>query len=565
MDQGRSACRTAHRGAPWRAKFACALILICLGKTVLGADDAPPPDALRVRGILDRDTLWSGHVLITDDTTVLGATLTIAAGTLIEFAAAPNKTTGPTLTIGSEKGLPGWLTVTSTHDRPIVMRTREGRPNGAMVIHARSVDRRRRAAGEEAGAAGLNLSSVSFEGLGDADRSAVEIYLRDPKGLVLVDRCLLSRCGRFRVVQYSEASVDLSRNRLTAPACPTALELVSGALQDAKHASGGTTGDRVATKPVSELRVRENQVAGRLRLVGVSAEVQSNLLIGEDAAIVIEGRAGSACIVRENYVHQTSRRPSRGAACMDCEDPGVRVVGNILRGQDVVVSRGSRDMSQNVLISPGELERGSGRASPGRAVVERLPAGARFEGNIVIGPAHTLLGVVDDTSAAGMLPGRPNPSEAATVIQRNTFDGGRVGSRGIALAATGPVELFGNVFSATWPAVVDETLGAVRIGILDYNARGEPADRAYRKVRQREGVRHGQHDVVRTESASRPRRELDDVLQKVEAELLAGRMDVPAALLRLRALYAPAAGDPLIGAGRPNERGTRGTIGAVGP
>lgn len=561
MDQGRSACRTAHRGAPWRAKFACALILICLSKTVLGADDAPPPDALRARGILDRDTLWSGHVLITDDTTVLGATLTIAAGTLIEFAAAPNKTTGPTLTIGSEKGLPGWLTVASTHDRPIVMRTREGRPNGAMVIHARSVDRRRRAAGEEAGAAELNLSNVSFEGLGNADRPAVEMFLRDPSGLVVVDRCLLNRCGRLRVVQCSEASVDLSRNRITAPAGATALELVGGAFQHAK----GAAENRAAALPVAELRVRENQIAGRLRLIGAAAEVQSNLLIGEDAAVVIEGRAGGTCVVRENFVHQVSRRWSRGAACLDCEDPDARIVGNILFGGSVVVSRGSLDMSQNVLISPGEVEGEKGRATLARAVVDRLSAGARFEGNIVIGPAHTLLGVAGAASTTGMPPGRLKPSEAATLIRRNTFDGGRVGSRGIALAAEGSCEIFDNEFRSTWPAVVDETLGAVRIGTLDYNARGEPADRAYRKVRQPEGDPHGRHDVVQSQTASLTRRELDDVLQKMEVELLAGRTDVPAALRQLRALYAPAAGSPLVGAGRPDDGGARGPIGAEGP
>ncbi len=566
MNQGRSKGRMTKRRARRRTRLVCALALLCSAVTVHGESDAPPPDALRVRGIVDRDTLWSGHVLITDDTNVLGATLTIAAGTVIEFAAAPSKTTGPTLTIGSEAALPGWLTVTSTHDRPIVIRTREGRPNGAMVIHARTLERRRRAPGEETEGAGLNLTNVTFEGLGDANRPSVEILLRDPSGLVVFDRCLLSRCGRLRVVQIAEASVDLSRNRITAPTGATALELVSGASQAAPNAAGNATKDRPAAQLVPELRVRENHLAGQLRLAGVAAEVQSNLLIGGDAAVVIEGRAGGTCVVRENFVHQASRRSSRGSASLDCADPSVHVVGNLLWSGDEVVSRGSQNMSQNVLIAPADSPREDGRTAPARAVVAYLPDGARFEENLLIGPASTLLGVGGrGASLAGLAPSEASSPDAPSVIRRNTFDGGRIGSRGIALASSAPCEVSENLFLETRPAVVDETLGAARVRLLDYNARGEPADRAYRKVRPADGTPHGEHDVTLADATGRNRRELDATLREIESDLLAEKLDVPGALRRLRALYAPSAGSPLVGGGRADERGVSATIGAVQP
>lgn len=558
MDQGRSNCQAT----PWGATLACAGILVCIGALARGADDTPPPDALRVRGILDRDTLWSGHVLITDDTSVLGATLTIAAGTVIEFAAAPNRASGPTLTIGSETGLPGWLTVTSTHDRPIVIRTREGRPNGAMVIHARSLDQRRRAAGADENSFGLEIAHFAFEGLGSADRPAVELILNDPDKSVEVHDCTFDRCGRFRVVTIGPALADLSRNRMIRPVGAVALEFD----RTARSVAAATQRPLLAHSDELSLTVHENQIAGVIRCVGGPIEIRDNVLIGASAGVLLEGHSDGRAVLQNNYVHRTSQRVSDGGSCLDCRDSSANILNNVFRGGSVVVARGSRFMSNNVMIAAMEMTTEQGRRVPAGAIVDELPPGAIFQHNMLMGPADTMLRIRRPSAAilGDDRSGRRN-DDGATIIRNNTFDGGPIGSRGIVLADASSYEVYDNVFSSTFPAVVDETLGAAKIRVLDFNARDTTADRAYRKVRLPDGTTPGIRDVQISPGGFADRSGLLQNLGELEKSLAGEQIDAATAYFRIRSRFAPPAGSPVIAAGRPRERDVRGTIGAMEP
>lgn len=557
MDQGRSNSQSAS----WRATLTCTGVLICMGTLARGAD-APPPDALRVRGILDRDTLWSGHVLITDDTSVLGATLTIAAGTFIEFAAAPNRARGPTLTIGSQTGLPGWLTITSTHDRPIVIRTREGRPNGALVIHARSLDQRRRAAEDDENSFGLEIAHFAFEGLGSADRPAVELILNDPDNSVEVYDCTFDQCGRFRVVTIGPALVDFSHNRMTRPAGAVALEFD----RTARSVAAATRRPWLAQSDESSLTIHENQIAGVIRCVGVPIEIRDNVLIGASAGVLLEGDSDGRAVLQNNYVHRTSQRVSDGGSCLDCRDPSANILNNVFRGGSVVVARGSRFMSNNVMIAAMELTSEQGRRVPAGAIVDELPPGAIFQHNILLGPAGTMLRI-RQPSAAILIDNRAGKrdDDGVTIIRNNTFDGGAVGSRGIVLADASSCEVYDNVFSSTFPAVVDETLGAAKIRVLDFNARDAAAERAYRKVRLPDGATPGTRDVQIAPGAFANRSGLWQNLGELEKSLAGGQIGAATAYVRIRSRFAPPAGSPVIAAGRPDERGARRTIGAMEP
>lgn len=568
MDQGRSTIALAHRGARWRAGagrgawLACALFLPCFGGFVYGESDAPPPDALRVRGILDRDTLWSGHVLITDDASVLGATLTIAAGTVIEFAAAPNKTTGPTLTIGSETGLPGWLTVTSTHDRPIVVRTREGRPNGAIVIHARSLDQRRRATGSDKNSFGLELAHFAFEGLGSADHPAVELILRDPDNSVEVYDCTFDLCGRLRVVETCRAEADISHNRMTRTVGTVALEFD----RSARFVAAPTQRPQAARSGESSLTVHENQVAGVIRADGVPIEIRDNVLIGAGAGVLLEGDSDGRAVLQNNYVHRKSKRVSDGGSCLDCRDPSANILNNVFRGGSVVVARGSKVMSHNVMIAAMELTTEQGRRVPIGAIVDELPPGATFQHNMLMGPADTMLRIRRPRAALrGDRPSGKRDDDGMTIIRNNTFDGGAVGSRGIVFADASSYEVYDNVFLSTFPAVVDETLGVARVRMLDFNARDTKADQAYRKVRLHDGATAGTHDVQISPGSLVDRTGLLQSLGELEKLLTGEQIDAATVYIRIRSSFAPPAGSPVIAAGRPRERDVRGTIGAMEP
>lgn len=557
MDQGRSNSRTAS----WRATLTCAGVLICMGTLARGAD-APPPDALRVRGILDRDTLWSGHVLITDDTSVLGATLTIAAGTFIEFAAAPNRARGPTLTIGSQTGLPGWLTITSTHDRPIVIRTREGRPNGAMVIHARSLDQRRRAAGTDENSFGLEIAHFAFECLGSADRPAVELILNDPDKSVEVYDCTFDQCGRFRVVTIGPALVDFSHNRMTRPAGAVALEFD----RTTRYIAAATQRPMLAQSDESSLTIHENHIAGVIRCVGVPIEIRDNVLIGASAGVLLEGDSGGRAVLQNNYVHRTSQQVSDGGSCLDCRDPSANILNNVFRGGSVVVARGSRFMSNNVMIAAMEMTTEQGRRVPARSLVDHLPAGATFEYNLLMGEADTMLRIGQPAVAPYGDDRTDRPGDAGvTIIRNNTFDGGPMGSRGVVLSEAAVCEVYDNVFSSTFPAVVDETLGAAKIRVLDFNARDATAERAYRKVRLPDGATPGIRDVQIAPGAFANRSGLLQHLGELEKSLAGEQIGAATAYIRIRARFAPPPGSPVIAAGRPDERGARRTIGAMEP
>ncbi len=88
-----------------------------------GIHPAPlAPGAIRVSGVLPGDTTWSGDVRVTGDVTVpAGATLTVAPGTVVRFAALSDDTAGGQDPSRCELIVHGTLSAKGTSSVPIVL------------------------------------------------------------------------------------------------------------------------------------------------------------------------------------------------------------------------------------------------------------------------------------------------------------------------------------------------------------------------------------------------------------------------------------------------------------
>ena len=88
-------------------------------------------------------------------------------------------------------------------------------------------------------------------------------------------------------------------------------------------------------------------------------------------------------------------------------------------GGTYVVLDGSRSMTGNVLVSGGRLSSRVSKAAKTHYVVADLPGGAKFERNVLIGPAYALLA----TQAAGSGETAPGTAREQMTIRQNVFDG----------------------------------------------------------------------------------------------------------------------------------------------
>ncbi len=548
-----------------RRFFAAGLAGGLLLAAVLHAQETPPT-VVRLRGLIDRDQRWSGTVLITDDLTIQDATVTVAAGTVVEFAV---KTPGhfPTLTVGTAEQAGGDLRVEGAAERPVVFRTRPDTNPGRLVVNVRS-----RPAPRRLGAGGVIgepsppqpneavWAHVRFEGLGGAGgRSgggaagerpiggrraaaapAVLFHaVGGPHTLSLVG-CTFTDCGRLTIRAGDGAAVAVVGNRFVDPRERVAVEVF------------GRAGER----PVEQLQLTRNIAPAALHVRGAPSRILDNLLIGRDAAIVIEEDDSARTRIAGNCVHNTTPDDD-GRYALNCGNPDAAIEGNLLRGGTACVWSGSRRMSGNVLIGAGGLASRYVKNARTHQLVQSLPDGAVFEGNLLLGPAYSLVAAQPAVSA------RAAGDGAGIVLRHNVFDGLDATNRAVHVGTAGrpgvPVAVEANLFLRLPVLVYDESRGSAPPVRLEGNAAAPPpqttgpaaeagsqpsrvgADPAAPDGGQTAGLAVPAADP----GALRLEGELPAAVADFDEELLSGRSSVEAVCRRLRSLYRPRPDSPL--------------------
>lgn len=507
------------------------------------------PTVQRVRGVIDQDQRWSGTVLITDDLTIQDATVTVTAGTVVEFAVKTPRHF-PTLTVGTAEQAGGDLRVEGTAEQPVVFRTRPDTNSGRLVVNVRSrIVPRAPAAKDGQGAPPQQIPNdaawqhVRFEGLGGeasrprgsqrppAQEPAVTFHAVGAPHALAIFGCTFAGCGRLTVRAADGASVSIVGNHFADPRDRVAVEIF------------GRKGDR----PVAQLSIARNTAAAAIRVQGASSRIMENVLVGRDAAIVIEDDDAERTRLAGNYVHNTTPDDD-GRYCLSCGNPAALIENNILRGGTACVWNGSRRMSGNVLIGAGRLSSKFVKNARTHQLMQALPAGAVFERNLLLGPAYSM--VVAQPAASA----REDDSTAGILIRHNVFDGLGDTNRAVHLGTAGrpglPVTVERNVFLRLPTLVYDESRGQALLVRADANAVAPPAERAFEQARVH-GVAPGQpgwsSEDVSAASLAELRLAGDPpaAAPDLDEDLLAGRVSVEQARRRLMSIYAPRPDSPL--------------------
>ncbi len=546
-----SRCHRRMARGSWLRFLPIPAVLACL----LGAGGAADAELIRrVRGIIDRDETWAGHVMVTDDVTVLGATLTVEAGALVEFAVA-RPGVNPVLMIGEEQGRPAMLRLQAAPESPIVFRTMPGTNAGRIVAWLRppSVARRANSPGpdDDPGpeqAASIRWRHVRFEGLGHAGDSnaptrpagallepAVEVYLGSGASLDL-SNCEFSRSGRLSIELGGGTRATLSNNRMTAPLERTAVHLRA----------------RSADEPAF-MDLLQNRAEAAVITDAVGGLIAENVLIGPHAALVLRGRTEGELTVRGNYVHNTGPDDD-GRYCFTSDDSDAVVEANIFRGGSTCVFVGTARMLGNALIGAPSLRSARTSHSQTHQLVAALPPGAVFADNLLIGPAYSMLIPQPLRSRASL-----TEAHAETLIRNNVFDGLDGVSRGVHVNAVdrAPANLrvTDNVFLRVGAVVFDEPGGAESRVWTGHNAcapgsAGRMAGEKDPRTPGPENVRAGSTVVLRERIADlRLRGQPPDRLPDLDYLILDGRKTIDQLRQSLFDGYRPLAGSPLIGAG----------------
>lgn len=544
---------------PRRRAIACACLSIvtCAGPVRTATARQPEPSATRLRGIIDQDQEWSGLILITDDLLIRDATVTIAPGTTVEFA---QKIPGhhPTLTVGAADGAGGDLRLQGTQDRPITFRTRQGTHPGRLVINVRSRILPTPRAGPKAieptqierlpGDAAWQ--HVRFERLGHVrpsrqDASLVRVpvpavtfnVVGAPHTLGVVN-CTFDGTTRMLVRAADGARITIVGNRYERPLERTSLELFG-------HQGAAVTG------PVA---IARNTLAAGLRLHSAPATVSGNILIGLDASITIEDDDSNQTRITGNYVHNTTQEDD-GRYCLQCGNANAAIERNIFRGGTTCVWTGSRRMAGNIIIAAPRLAGQYIKNSHTHQLVQALPAGATFEGNVLLGPAYSLL-IPQPLPAAQPM----DPAAGPTVIRNNLFDGLSKSSRAIHLNPLGRprirIAVMNNLFLRIPTLIYDEAQTDTTLTYADYNAVAPIAPRAFDRV-EIKALSRGQpgwaaHDVeCRDVTSLRLTAPADLFLFDYDAELRSGELAIERLWKRLMDAARPLPHSPLVKAGRP--------------
>lgn len=524
------------------------------------AAQAPGGEVLRLRGIIDKDQQWSGRILITDDLTIQSGKVTVAAGTIVEFA---QKEPGrhPTLTVGSADRAAGQLDPQGTAEKPVVFRTMPDTNPGrlAVNVHSRIVLAERSGAGAAQPSGGsrvpndLTWQHVRFENLGRVTtkregrqsarvpEAAVTINVLGGAHVLSVVECTFDDCTRLVVRAGDGAQVTIVGNRFSMPKERASVEVFG----------------REGTQPAAAIAVNRNVGGAGLCVRSAPAMILDNVLVGPDAAIVVAGDASGGTRITGNYVHNTTEEDD-GRYCLNCENPAALIEDNIFRGGSACVWSGSRRMSGNVLIAAPRLTSKVVRMARTHHLVQALPAGATFERNVLIGPAFSLLTPQPMATA----PEAGNDGATAIVIRHNVFDGFAESNRAIHLNTPGrppvPVAVFNNVFLRVPTLVYSEMKDGASLTYADHNAVAPPAERAFEQI-EVSGAKRGEPGWSAKEvtkpgaaalglSATPP-----SLLPDYDVDILSGKLTTSALRQRLVSMYRASPDSPLQRAGRPGQ------------
>ena len=510
----------------------------------------------RLRGIIDKDETWSGHILITDNLEILGATVTVLPATVIEFAYT-RKGNHPVLTVGSEHRERGTLILAGTAGEPIIFRTRPDTTAGRIVVYVRN---RVVAAPTSDPAANrppvaaqrpmeIAWQHVRFEDLGfplAPDRpgtrlrrseSAILFRFVGSSHTLRISDCRFDNTTRLSIDADDRCNIKIEGNRFREPKERASIEIL---------------GSRINEAPGS-IEVSANRLAGAISLDGAPGTIRNNILIGPNASIVVRGDDSAETTVSGNYVHNTTTQDD-GRYCFNSENPNADIRANVFRGGTTCVLTGSRRMTGNVLIGKAHLSSPYVRQSKTHQLVAALPPGAIFQHNLLLGPAHSLLIPEPFRTRPGASPSTP-PSE----IRNNVFDGLGVSNRAIHLnpPTHGPVKIAvaNNLFLRLPSLVFDESRTSTTVIYADHNAYAPPAPRAFEQV-EIGGLQPGQPGW---QSADVRRQEVKQLalnqtlLEKIpdfDADIASGKLSIAEVRQRLFAAYAPKPESPLIGAGK---------------
>ncbi len=464
----------------------------------------------RVRGIIDRETTWSGHVMIIDDVTIIGTTVRVAPGTLIEFA---NADRSPLLSIGSRKGDRGELILNSADGKRITFTSREGTQPGRIEFHlwdnSEEYDPKKPRTT-------LEIGRATFRNLGDTgeptprdskatSRPAVESEVASPNAnrfgsghpaisimdhgigsIIRISNCTFERAAAIHVSGGSAADFRFENNSIRSPIGPAGVVIRTAP----------------AEKWESRATISSNRLECPIDLQCPWFDLSDNVLVGQRAAIVIRPGASRICKIRNNYIHNTAAM--LGGYCLDMQSPEVVVTENILIGGADTVYRGSRFMSGNFIVSADPIDGDligvtAERGSPQN--VRSLARGARFERNTLIGFGAVSLNSKPDSQYSG------DSKWDDTMLLDNLFVGTGEGQ----FAIHTPL-FYGGCGNASPPGLVVEKNRFIGLQRYNHAGRGLPA-----------GVREGKNS-----GGERPTH--DDPLVRIEAGRKKGR-DLIASLL----------------------------------
>ncbi len=409
--------------------IAAGLLCLNMATAVVNADE--PAAVRRIRGILDRDETWSGHILLTGNTRIENCTIRVEPGTLIEFA-CPDCDEPPVLSIGfdpadPEESFAARLELTGTPERPVTVRSHPRSRRGQIVWFARSPER----ANLPAQPPPQSWKHVRFESLGGektGNGSASALLLRafadgDEPGVLLAD-CEFQACAPVDVQFGGDGRVQLERCRFTRTSGTIAL-CIGGESAGRPLRATGDPPDR------GRVQLRDCRFDALLHARRSSLMLTGNRFDGNHAGVCLDAGVSADSAIRGNLVHNRAPGPeSRFAFSSSAAD--VTVEENIFVGAAHSVYHGTRRMRGNVFVASGALDAGAAAEMP---LIASLPPGAVFEHNLLIGPARTLL-VAQPAMDATTMPG------ALIHVRNNTFDGQSRTPRGIHLNAPGRPSAF---------------------------------------------------------------------------------------------------------------------------
>lgn len=542
----------------------CALIPLLAAPVRTVAEHGPADRVRRVRGVIDKNQFWSGTIVITDDLTIDEATVTVDAGTVVEFAVSrPNHE--PVLTIGGPDTTRGEMRILASADRPVVFRTRPGTHAGRLVVNVRSriespAPNRRHPTtvpGAIRRLANVTWKHVRFENLGVVQsrrllgkevavaRPCLTFHVLGGAHTLSLAHCVFDGSTRVGISAADGAHITLTENRFTNPRERLGLDVA------------GTPGQ----PPPGEIVIDGNTLPVAIRVSDAPVRLTGNRLIGDEAALIVTGAARPVRI-DGNYIHNTTKDDD-GRYCLTCENPEARIEDNILRGGTACVLDGSRHMSGNVLIAAPSLNSTVSRGAKTHQLVSTLPDGALFEQNLMLGPAFALLGPEPSTSPRS---DSTQPNTSGVRIRHNLFDGFAASHRAIHLGRpgriAGAVEISDNVFLRLDTIVFIENPAQRRAALrLVTNAAAPEPTHVIARVGahgpdDRTGMPVVAQDVASLYLEGIPPSRVPDF----DDDLRSGKMTVRQLRLRLFASYRPRAGSPLIGAGQ-----TRSTLGPTEP